>query len=218
MNIELTATEARVIGSLIEKEVTTPDQYPLSLNALTNACNQKTNRDPVMELSESQVQAAVDALMKKYLVSDKSAGYGGRVTKYKHRFCNTEFGSLKFTKQELGIIDVLLLRGAQTPGELRTRTNRFCDFVDSDEVETVLKGLMSREEGPFVARLPRAPGSRESRYVHLFSGMVESAPEPEPDVEANDPVQGPTLSARVARLEELVAELQAQIQGLLPKP
>ncbi len=217
MNIELTATEARVIGSLIEKEVTTPDQYPLSLNALANACNQKTNREPVMELSESQVQSAVDALMKKYLVSDKSAGYGGRVTKYKHRFCNTEFGSLKFTKQELGIIDVLLLRGAQTPGELRTRTNRFCDFVDTDEVETVLKGLMSREEGPFVARLPRAPGSRESRYVHLFSGMVESAPEPEPDVEANDPVQGPTLSARVARLEELVTELQAQIQSLLPK-
>jgi uncharacterized protein YceH (UPF0502 family) len=218
MNIELTAIEARVIGSLIEKEVTTPDQYPLSLNALTNACNQKTNREPVMELSESQVQAAVDALMKKYLVSDKSAGYGGRVTKYKHRFCNTEFGSLKFTKQELGIVDVLLLRGAQTPGELRTRTNRFCDFADSDEVETVLKGLMSREEGPFVARLPRAPGSRESRYVHLFSGMVESAPEPEPDVDANDPVQGPTLSARVARLEELVIELQALIQGLLPKP
>ena len=218
MNIELTATEARVIGSLIEKEVTTPDQYPLSLNALTNACNQKTNRDPVMELSEPQVQAAVDTLMKKYLVSDKSAGYGGRVTKYKHRFCNTEFGSLKFTKQELGIVDVLLLRGAQTPGELRTRTNRFCDFVDTDEVETVLKDLMSREEGPFVARLPRAPGSRESRYVHLFSGMVESAPEPEPEVESNDPVQGPSLSARVARLEELVAELQAQVQGLLPRP
>ena len=218
MNIELTAIEARIVGSLIEKEVTTPDQYPLSLNALTNACNQKTNREPVMELSESQVQAAVDTLMKKYLVSDKSAGYGGRVTKYKHRFCNTEFGSLKFTKQELGIVDVLLLRGAQTPGELRTRTNRFCDFVDTDEVETVLKGLMSREEGPFVARLPRAPGSRESRYVHLFSGMVESAPEPEPDLEANDPVQGPTLSARVARLEELVAELQTQIQSMLPKP
>ncbi len=218
MNIELSAVEARVIGSLIEKEVTTPDQYPLSLNALTNACNQKTNREPVMELSESQVQSAVDALMKKYLVSDKSAGYGGRVTKYKHRFCNTEFGSLKFTKQELGILDVLLLRGAQTPGELRTRTNRFCDFADSDEVESVLKGLMAREEGPFVARLPRAPGSRESRYVHLFSGMVESAPEPEPEMESAGAAQGPTLNARVSRLEELVAELQAQIQTLLPKP
>ena len=214
MNIELSPVEARVVGCLIEKEITTPDQYPLSLNALTNACNQKTNREPVLELSESQVQAAVDALMKKYLVSDKSAGYGGRVTKYKHRFCNTEFGSLKFTKQELGIIDVLLLRGAQTPGELRTRTNRFCDFADTDEVENVLKGLMSREEGPFAARLPRAAGSRESRYVHLFSGMVESAPEPEPTPDLSGAAQGPSLAARVSRLEELAIELQAQIDSL----
>jgi len=212
MNIELTQTEARVIGSLIEKEITTPDQYPLSLNALTNACNQKTNRDPVMELTEFHVQAAVDALMKKYLVSDRSAGYGGRVTKYKHRFCNTEFGSLKFSKQEVGIIDVLLLRGPQTPGELRGRTNRLCDFADTDAVETVLKGLMSREEGPFVARLPRAPGSRESRYVHLFSGMVESAPEPvyEPEAASHEP----SLTERMNRLEELVAELQDRIERL----
>src|SRR3569833_1484742 len=102
MNIELTAHEARVIGCLIEKQITTPDQYPLSLNALVNACNQKTNREPVMELSEAEVQAAVDKLIRKYLVSDKSAGYGGRVTKYQHRFCNTQFGSLKLTAQELG--------------------------------------------------------------------------------------------------------------------
>ena len=95
MNIEFTPNEARVIGCLIEKEITTPDQYPLSLNALTNACNQKTNREPVLELSEAEVQQSVDSLMKKYMVSDKSAGYGGRVTKYKHRFCNTEFGSLE---------------------------------------------------------------------------------------------------------------------------
>jgi uncharacterized protein YceH (UPF0502 family) len=144
LNIELSAVEARVIGCLIEKEITTPDQYPLSLNALTNACNQKTNREPVLELAESTVQQAVDSLMKKYLVSDKSAGYGGRVTKYKHRFCNTEFGSLKFSKQELGILCVLLLRGPQTPGELRNRTNRLCEFTDAAAVETTLKGLMSR--------------------------------------------------------------------------
>src|ERR1700732_4402129 len=103
MNIEFSAIEARVVGCLIEKEITTPDQYPLSLNALTNACNQKTNREPVLELSESEVQQSVDSLMKKHFVSDKSAGYGGRVTKYKHRFCNTEFGSLKFTKPEPGL-------------------------------------------------------------------------------------------------------------------
>src|SRR5579871_6714674 len=151
MNIELTPLEARVIGCLIEKEVTTPDQYPLSLNALTNACNQKTNREPVLDLPESTVQQAVDSLMKKYLVSDRSAGYGGRVTKYKHRFCNTEFGSLKFSKQELGVLDVLLLRGPQTPGELRSRTNRLCEFKDSEEVEATLESLMSREDGPFIA-------------------------------------------------------------------
>ena len=180
MNIEFSPNEARVIGCLIEKEITTPDQYPLSLNALTNACNQKTNRDPVLELSEAVVQQTVDALMKKYLVSDKSAGYGGRVTKYKHRFCNTEFGSLKFSKQELGIICVLLLRGPQTPGELRARTNRLCEFADAEQVEATLKNLMAREDGPFIARLPRAAGARESRYAHLFSGIIESVPEPRP--------------------------------------
>src|ERR1700683_2791827 len=178
MNIELSPHEARVIGCLIEKEVTTPDQYPLSLNALTNACNQKTNREPVLELSESSVQQAVDTLMKKHLVSDSSAGYGGRVTKYKHRFCNTEFGPLKFSKQELGIICVLLLRGPQTPGELRARTNRLCEFADADQVEATLGNLMTREDGPFIARLSKAPGARESRYAHLFSGLVESVEEP----------------------------------------
>ncbi len=178
MNIEFSANEARVIGCLIEKEITTPDQYPLSLNALTNACNQKTNREPVLELSETVVQQSIDALMKKHMVSDKSAGYGGRVQKYRHRFCNTEFGPLKFSKQELGIICVLLLRGPQTPGELRTRTNRLCEFPDAEAVEATLKNLMSREDGPFIARLPRASGERESRYAHLFFGAIESAPEP----------------------------------------
>jgi len=218
MNIELSPVEARVIGCLIEKEITTPDQYPLSVNALLNACNQKTNRDPVMDLTESAVQTALDGLLKKYLVSDKSAGYGGRVTKYKHRFCNTEFGSLKFAKQELGIICVLLLRGPQTPGELRSRTNRLCEFADTDEVETALKALMSREDGPFVARLSRAPGARESRYVHLFSGMIESVAEPESEP-ASEAMSGscaaaPSLAARVLRLETLVEQLRAELDAL----
>ncbi len=150
--------------------------------------------------------------MKKYLVSDKSAGYGGRVTKYKHRFCNTEFGSLKFSKQELGIICVLLLRGPQTPGELRARTNRLCEFEDAAHVETTLKNLMSREDGPFIARLPRAAGARESRYAHLFSGLIESVEEP---AEAEQPSPGAaTLSERVSRLEEAVNRLQAEIEAL----
>jgi uncharacterized protein len=214
MNIEFSLNEARVIGCLIEKEITTPDQYPLSLNALTNACNQKTNREPVLELSEAQVQQSVDTLMKKYMVSDKSAGYGGRVTKYKHRFCNTEFGSLKFSKQELGILCVMLLRGAQTPGELRSRTNRLCEFADADAVESTLRNLMSREDGPFIARLPRAAGARESRYAHLFSGLIESAPEPV-ETEADHAASGaPSLSQRVAALEETVEQLRAQLAAL----
>jgi uncharacterized protein len=214
MKIEITANEARVIGCLIEKEITTPDQYPLSLNALQNACNQKTNRDPVTEFSESEVQQIVDVLMRKYLVSDRSAGYGGRVTKYKHRFCNTEFGSLKFTAQELGIICVLLLRGPQTPGELRTRTNRLCEFKDVEEVESTLSTLMSREDGPFAVRLARQPGSRESRYAHLFSGapslpVASDSEEPSPAS-----ASGPTLSERVAALETLVQELKSAIERL----
>lgn len=211
MNIELSAIEARVIGCLIEKEVTTPDQYPLSLNALTNACNQKTNRDPVLELAESVVQQAVDTLMRKYLVSDKSAGYGGRVTKYKHRFCNTEFGSLKFTTQELAVLCVLLLRGPQTPGELRVRTNRLCNFSDSTEVETTLDGLMGREDGPFITRLARSSGAREARYAHLFSGPVESASDVEDAAETS--AVATTLSQRVALLEEIVAQLRIDMQS-----
>jgi uncharacterized protein YceH (UPF0502 family) len=216
MNIVFTPNEARVIGCLIEKEITTPDQYPLSLNALTNACNQKTNREPVLDLSEAEVQQSVDSLMKKYMVSDKSAGYGGRVTKYKQRFCNTEFGSLKFTKQELGIICVMLLRGPQTPGELRSRTNRLCEFADAEEVEAALRGLMAREDGPFIARLARAPGARESRYAHLFSGAIESAAEPEAAQASSVPgdPSAPTLSQRVSALEEIVAELRAKIAAL----
>jgi uncharacterized protein YceH (UPF0502 family) len=212
MNILLSANEARVIGCLIEKELTTPDQYPLSLNALTNACNQKTNREPVLELSEAEVQGAVDSLSKKYLVSDKSAGYGGRVTKYKHRFCNTEFGSLKFSAQELGIVCVLLLRGPQTPGELRSRTNRLCEFSDAEAVESTLQALMTREDGPFIARLPRAPGARESRYAHLFSGLIESAPEPEPSREPSAPAAN--VNVRLAQLEEQVAQLRTELDAL----
>jgi uncharacterized protein YceH (UPF0502 family) len=208
MNIEFTPNEARVIGSLIEKEITTPDQYPLSVNALTNACNQKTNRDPVLDLSEPVVQQTLDSLMKKYLVSDKSAGYGGRVTKYRHRFCNTEFGPLKFSAQELGMLCVLLLRGPQTPGELRSRTNRLCEFADAEEVEAALKSLMEREDGPFIARLARSPGERESRYTHLFFGEVPSAPVSE------EPTAGSSVTERLELLELAVTELRREIDAL----
>ncbi len=203
MNIQLDAYEVRVIGSLIEKEHTTPEQYPLSLNALTNACNQKSSRDPVMDLDEGMVQETVDGLIKKRLVSEKT-GFGSRVVKYQHRFCNTDFGDLTFSAQELGIICVLLLRGAQTPGELRIRSERLCKFSDVQETEAVLERLMEREDGPFVVRLPRELGKRESRYAHLFCGDVEFSP----PLEGSDG-SGPASLSGHDRLGLMQKDLQA---------
>jgi len=171
VDINLSFNEARVIGCLIEKEITTPEQYPLSLNALTNACNQKSNREPVLELDETTVQQTLDELVKQHLASEKS-GFGSRITKYQHRFCNTEFSALQLSAQELGIICVMLLRGPQTPGELRTRTNRLCKFTDVGEVEVTLAQLASRSDGPLVVKLPREAGKRESRYAQLFCGDI----------------------------------------------
>ena len=211
MDIELNLYEARVIGSLIEKEITTPDQYPLSLNALTNACNQKSNREPVLELDETTVQEVADGLIKKHLVNEKT-GFGSRVVKYRHRFCNTEFGNLKFSETELGIICVLLLRGPQTPGELRSRTSRLCKFNDVGEVEATLESLMEREDGPFVMRLAREPGRRESRYAHLFS---ESAPGPVSAEAGHEVVDaGGSERERLERLEHLVSEMGRDIERL----
>ncbi|MFZ1874791.1 MAG: YceH family protein [Chania sp.] len=210
MKYELSAKEARVIGCLLEKQVTTPDQYPLSLNAITLACNQKTNREPVMDMSESEVQQTLDLLLRKHFLRTLS-GFGNRVVKYEHRFCNSEFGQLKLSPAELAVIATLLLRGAQTPGELRTRTNRMHEFSDVSEVEDVLQQLTVREDGPFVVRLPREPGKRESRFMHLFSGQIEEAPA---EIE---PATGAELSERVAVLEAEVAELKQQLAQLLAR-
>lgn len=214
MTIELTANEARIIGCLIEKEITTPEQYPLSLNALGNACNQKSNRDPVLELDEATIQQTVDQLVRKYLVSEHT-GYGSRVAKYQHRFCNTEYGNLKFSPQELGIVCELLLRGPQTPGELRSRASRLCPLKDVTEVEAALDNLGKREDGPFVIRLPREPGKRESRYAHLFSGEVAGAEETDGQRESSsesDAVAG--LEQRVANLEAEIAELRQLLSAM----
>src|SRR3954467_10233756 len=149
MKIELSAREARVIGCLIEKQITTPDQYPLSLNALVNACNQKSNRDPRMDGSESVVQSTIDVLSKRHFVMEKS-GFGSRVPKYQHRFCNTEYGTLKLDPQELAIVCELLVRGAQTPGELRTRASRMASFAETSDIESALARLADRPDGPYV--------------------------------------------------------------------
>ena len=208
MDICLTPYEARVIGCLLEKQRTTPEHYPLSLNALTNACNQKSSRDPVLALDEATVQDTIDALVKKRYVIEKS-GFGSRVTKYQHRFCNTEFGALKFSEQELGIMCVLLLRGPQTPGELRTRTERLCKFQDIHEVESTLDQLMQRDDGPFVVKLPREPGKREIRFAHLLGSEIEmrDAAAPAYAVSAGSG----TDSDRMEQLEQTVNQLSNEL-------
>ncbi|MGK3223843.1 YceH family protein [Enterobacter soli] len=211
MKYQLTATEARVIGCLLEKQVTTPEQYPLSVNAVTMACNQKTNREPVMNLGEHDVQDVLDALVKRHYLRTVS-GFGNRVTKYEQRFCNSEFGDLKLSSAEVAVITTLLLRGAQTPGELRSRASRMHEFSDMQEVEQTLEGLATREDGPYVQRLAREPGKRESRFMHLFSGELEL---PESFTETDAPEGNDSLTARVEALEEEVAGLKQRLDALL---
>ena len=216
MNIELSPLEARVIGCLIEKEVTTPDYYPLTLNSLTAAVNQKSNREPVLSLSDAEVQDVVSELISRRLVSDES-GFNSRASKFQHRFCNTEFGDLKLNEQELGIVCCLLLRGPQTPGELRTRTNRLCSFNDVKETEAVLERLAARESGALVVKLPREPGKRESRYQHLFSGEVdlEALAVESSSASSFSSNKMEMLEAEVAELRQEVAELRAMVEKLL---
>ena len=156
MLIQLTPTQARLIGVLLEKEVTTPDQYPLSLNGLTLGCNQKSNRNPVMILSESDVQLGVDELKDKKLIFEQTS-IGSRVAKFKHRFCNTQFSDLKFSRQQLAIVCAMLLRGPQTPSELKTRTNRLAEFDNVEEVEATLNKLYDLNDEQLVVKLDREP-------------------------------------------------------------
>lgn len=219
MNIRLEPLEARVIGCLIEKSITTPDQYPLSLNALALACNQKSNRDPMLELDDATVQRTVDTLARRHMIMERS-GFGSRVPKYQHLFCNTEYGRLSFTPQELALVCELLLRGPQTPGELRTRASRMAPFADVAEVETALETLATRADGPFVVRLPREPGRRDSRYAQRFGEYASFEPAA---VLAGAPPTGATasttprantagtgdLAALLARLEALEARVSS---------
>ena len=218
MEVKLSPLEARVIGCLIEKEISTPDQYPLSLNALVNACNQKSNRDPVLALSEREVQSVVELLMARKLVSNV-AGFNARVARYQHRFCNTEFGELKFSPAELAVLDELLLRGPQTPGELRSRCARLFAFTEVSEVDEVLTQLS--QKGPYVQRLEREPGKRESRYAQLFTPLPEAVAPAQllfgndrlvNDQQANDRLA--ELEAENAALRQEVAQLRAELAQL----
>lgn len=201
--------EVRVLGSLIEKDITTPDYYPLSLNALVNACNQKNNRDPVMTLDESSVRQALSSLQEKRMAGP-AGGADSRVTKYEHRLQEV----FNFDRREIAVVCVLLLRGPQTSGELRGRTERMYRFEALDDVEATLKKLMEREPS-LAAVLPRQPGTKESRYMHLFSGdapAIESEPVvARPRLHGSEDPRIANLEAEVSALRQEVADLRRQV-------
>jgi len=211
--LHLSPLQSRVIGVMLEKESTTPDQYPLSLNSLTTGCNQKSNREPVMSLTEHEIQEVVDELVKAGLILLEHQS-SSRVAKYIHRFCNTEFGDLKFTAQQRALICVLLLRGPQTPGELRTRTNRLAEFCDVNEVEQTLAQLQNYHGQVLVQKLPREPGKRESRYIHLFTPLEEHALTESVSAETSELAESQSMQGRVDALERQVASLTQQLVDL----
>jgi len=206
VNIVLNEVEVRVLGSLVEKGITTPEYYPLSLNALTNACNQKSSRDPVMELSDDAVREALYSLDEKGLAST-SPGSSGRVSKFEHRLQEV----FNFDRRETAVLCMLLLRGPQTPGELRGRTERMHHFEDLDEVQFALQRLMQREP-PLVKLLPRQPGTKEARYAHLMAGDVE-VPSAAP-VSMMEGAMDSSEKERVARMEEEIASLKNEVEDL----
>ncbi len=204
MNFVLNAVETRVLGALVEKDITTPDYYPLSLNALVNACNQKNNREPVMSLDEDAVRQALHSLQEKRLAGP-ARGADSRVTKYEHRLQEV----FNFDRREIAVMCVLLLRGPQTPGELRGRTERMHRFEALDEVQSTLQRLMEREP-PLVAMLARQPGTKESRYAHLLSGEVAGWEAAASAAVAADPAE----DERMARLEQEIVSLRDDIAQL----
>jgi len=212
MLMELNETEARVIGCLIEKSIVTPDQYPMTLNALTNACNQKSSRHPIMSLSQGEVQHTIRTLEDKHLARTEE-NFKSRAEKYSQRFCSTRYSDYQFDPAEVAIVCLLLLRGPQTPGELRARSGRLHDFADNSDVVVVLDGLIHREGETLVVKLPRTPGRKDSAYMHVFTGPVDTeaytrqalAAKPSAASAHNSVAE---LSERVRKLEDEVAELK----------
>ena len=209
-NPNLTVNEIRIVGCLMEKSVTTPEQFPLTLNALTLACNQKSSRDPVLSLGQDTVRQTARVLEDKGLVT-REENFRTGVTKYRQRFCNTPFSDQQFTPEEYAVVCVLLLRGSQTPGELRTRTARMVGFADNEAVSDTLAGLLDpeREGGAVVARLPRVPGRRDHEYMHLFAGEIDSVP-----VEERAPAPATPRSTRLDELEVRVQTLETELAAL----
>jgi uncharacterized protein YceH (UPF0502 family) len=208
MNIILNDVETRVLGSLVEKDVTTPDYYPLSLNALVNACNQKNNRDPVMHLQEDAVQEALSTLQDKRLAGPTSSA-DSRVTKYEHRLQE----AFNFTRGETAVLCVLLLRGPQTPGELRGRTERMHRFEDLTEVQSTLQRLMQHDP-PLVRVIPRQPGTKESRYKHLLARDVEDAADVAQAASSAFVASNSQDTDRITHLENVVSDLRKEVADL----
>ncbi|MEM9102820.1 MAG: YceH family protein [Pseudomonadota bacterium] len=225
----LTDTDLRIIGCLIEKSITTPEYYPMSINSLTNACNQKSNREPVLSLTEIEVKQSIESLIHKGAVEVDE--FSSRVPKYHQRFCNTEFSQLQLTEQELGILCVLFLRGPQTPGEIRSRTSRLCHFKDVAETEQCLQSMITHSYGGLVTPLPREPGKREVRFKHQFSEINTSETdqsEPQQFTKAQPDNLQKTLSTehsneldaqkllfeKLLLLEERVEQLEIELQSL----
>ncbi len=212
---EFSDTEARIIGCLIEKSVVTPDLYPMTLNALVNACNQKSSRNPVMALQQGEVLHAARILEAKHLVR-KDENFKSRSEKFSQRFCNTRYSNLQFDDPQLAIVCLLLLRGSQTPGELRARSARLHTFTDNAEVVSALTSLMEHDAESLVVKLPRTPGRKDSEYMHLFSGPVDleahasQAQTAKPTAPAGR-VSVTELAERVDRLEAEVARLTEQL-------
>ena len=219
MPLNLTANEARVIGCLIEKSVITSDQYPLTLNALTNACNQKSGRNPVMSLQKGMVQRIVRDLEAKKLVRVEENFKSG-VEKYVQRFCNTRYSDYQFDPPQFAVVCLLLLRGPQTPGELRARSGRLHTFADNAAVVDALTTLIEREGNPIVVNLPRTPGRKDAEYMHLFSGPIDveahaSQAKAAMATGSSERINVSELTQRVSRLEAEVAELKAQLKTSL---
>lgn len=208
---EINAVEARIIGCLIEKSIVTPDQYPLTLNALTNACNQKSGRNPVMNLQKGEVQHAIRDLEAKHLVRTEE-NFKSRTEKYTQRFCNTRYSDLKFEPPQLAIVCLLLLRGPQTPGELRARSGRLYTFADNDEVVLALNSLIERDGEPLLIKLPRTPGRKDSEYMHLFSGKVDVEAHASKAQAARPAVSKDRLG--LTELEERVSRLEGEVESL----
>lgn len=213
----ITAEEARIIGCLMEKSVLTPDQYPLTVNALTNACNQKSGRDPVMSLEKNAVQRIARGLGAKHLVHVEENFRSG-VEKYRQRLCNTTYNDVQLDKPQFAIVCLLLLRGPQTPGELKARSGRLHTFADNRAVEEALTTLIEREGDPLVVKLPRTPGRKDSEYMHLFAGPVDAAEHAARAQTATAAAAGSRastsdLAERVARLEHEVAELRELLKS-----